>query len=264
LTGSHRNAPPVEELVPGQEYRVLSVHPQWAWAIIFGGKDVENRSWSTGYRGRVLVHASSRRASADQLAQDRVAICRNGGLSADALPSAFERSAIIGSIEVVDCVQRSRSMWAYPGNTFWMLREPRALAPPIKSVHGKLGRWTADGSATMSSSRATGDSPAPTLAPRLDPSSAVLVSPRLMRAEQHGSIEDIERDEIMAAMQKVASTRTMEERELLRSVSRQLGFARMGSRVQARLEKELRHAIKRQVLARDGRELRLVGISGRS
>jgi hypothetical protein len=31
--------------------------PWWSW-ILEGGKDIENRSWSTAYRGRVLIHAA--------------------------------------------------------------------------------------------------------------------------------------------------------------------------------------------------------------
>jgi hypothetical protein len=45
-------------LVPGTTYRVLSIHPEWAWAIMFAGKDVENRDWPTTNRGRLLIHAS--------------------------------------------------------------------------------------------------------------------------------------------------------------------------------------------------------------
>ena len=36
----------------------LSVRQPWAWAIIHAGKDIENRSWATKFRGRVLIHAS--------------------------------------------------------------------------------------------------------------------------------------------------------------------------------------------------------------
>ena len=43
--------------------KCLSILQPWAWAIIHGGKDVENRTWRTAYRGPLLIHASlSRRA----------------------------------------------------------------------------------------------------------------------------------------------------------------------------------------------------------
>jgi len=41
------------------EARVLTIRQPWAWAIIHCGNDIENRSWSTKHRGRLLVHAGS-------------------------------------------------------------------------------------------------------------------------------------------------------------------------------------------------------------
>ena len=36
----------------------ISLHQPWAWLMVNGWKDVENRSWLTNYRGPMLVHAS--------------------------------------------------------------------------------------------------------------------------------------------------------------------------------------------------------------
>lgn len=36
----------------------LSVKQPWASLIVCGAKDVENRTWTTPYRGRLLIHAS--------------------------------------------------------------------------------------------------------------------------------------------------------------------------------------------------------------
>jgi ASCH domain len=38
--------------------RVLSIQQPWAWAIVEGHKRVENRTWTTPYRGPVLIHAA--------------------------------------------------------------------------------------------------------------------------------------------------------------------------------------------------------------
>ena len=43
-------------LKPGR-YRLLTLRQPWAWLVVFGGKDVENRSWTTEYRGPILIHA---------------------------------------------------------------------------------------------------------------------------------------------------------------------------------------------------------------
>jgi hypothetical protein len=37
--------------------RMLSIRQPWLWAILHAGKRVENRTWSTPYRGPVALHA---------------------------------------------------------------------------------------------------------------------------------------------------------------------------------------------------------------
>ncbi|WP_155960585.1 ASCH domain-containing protein [Fischerella sp. PCC 9605] len=38
--------------------KAISLKAPWAWAIFHAGKDVENRSWKTEYRGSLLIHVS--------------------------------------------------------------------------------------------------------------------------------------------------------------------------------------------------------------
>lgn len=40
--------------------KAISIKQPWAWAIIYAGKDVENRTWipRDNYRGPLLIHAS--------------------------------------------------------------------------------------------------------------------------------------------------------------------------------------------------------------
>jgi hypothetical protein len=35
--------------------RTLTVRQPWAWAIARGHKDIENRSWTTRYRGPIAI-----------------------------------------------------------------------------------------------------------------------------------------------------------------------------------------------------------------
>jgi len=37
--------------------KILSICQPWAHAIVFMTKRIENRSWSTPYRGPLLIHA---------------------------------------------------------------------------------------------------------------------------------------------------------------------------------------------------------------
>ena len=38
----------------------LSIQQPWCWLLAAGHKDIENRTWSTRFRGRVLLHAGKR------------------------------------------------------------------------------------------------------------------------------------------------------------------------------------------------------------
>jgi hypothetical protein len=128
-------------LVPA-EYRVLSIHGPWAWSIIRAGKDIENRSWSTPYRGTILIHASSHRDGKKALLHRRRLISTCSGLPLDVVPEEFLVSAIIGAVDVEDCVQDSPSPWAHDGAWHWVLRNPRPLEAAVTGVDGKLNLWT--------------------------------------------------------------------------------------------------------------------------
>src|SRR4051812_5208588 len=78
------------------DLRVLSVRQPWAWLIVQGYKDIENRTWSTTYRGRLLIHASSKKPSLDLLLQ----VKRDFKLN---LPECFDLGGIVGFADVVDC-----------------------------------------------------------------------------------------------------------------------------------------------------------------
>jgi hypothetical protein len=147
---THFNAPDIfeETLDPSHSYTVFSLRPAWAWAVVFGGKDVENRPSPTRQRGRVLIHASSYHGSLREEQDLRLEVSFLTGIAQSDLPIRFARNAILGSVEIVDCVQGAVSKWAVPGQTHWLLRDPRRLATPVLDVPGKeqLWRWKLDSS----------------------------------------------------------------------------------------------------------------------
>lgn len=53
--------------------KVLSIRQPWAWLIVNGHKDVENRTWDSYYRGPLLIHASSAKNGDEYMAADRLA-----------------------------------------------------------------------------------------------------------------------------------------------------------------------------------------------
>jgi hypothetical protein len=106
--------------------RALSIRPAWAWAIIYAGKDVENRSRRCHFRGRFLVHASLELSRQDFERATEV-IGAIGEL--DVLPreDEFAAGGIIGSVELADVAEASDSPWYAPGAFAWRLRNPRPL-----------------------------------------------------------------------------------------------------------------------------------------
>lgn len=126
--------------------KVLSIRQPWAWAIIAAGKDIENRSWPTKVRGRVLIHAGlyvPDEADAEEM------LDASGLRSADRATLAQcayrsdllrQRGGIVGSVEIVGCVTESESPWFF-GPFGFVLRDPRAL--PFIPCRGKLGFFDA-------------------------------------------------------------------------------------------------------------------------
>ena len=117
--------------------RALTVKQPWAWAIIHAGKDVENRTWSTDYRGLLVIHAGVSATRAYYAwAQGWMAAI---GIEA---PDSDEqlRGCVIGTVELVDCVRDSGRRWGMPDCWHWVLDNPRPCEP--RFVRGSLGLWT--------------------------------------------------------------------------------------------------------------------------
>jgi hypothetical protein len=126
--------------------KALSIRQPWAWAIMVLGKDIENRTWPTRFRGRFLVHASQgmTRDEYEECLDTCHHISRTHPFPAGQTLPAFEqlaRGGIIGSVELVDCVDDSRSPWFF-GPYGFVLANPRPL--PFRRLKGKLGFFDTD------------------------------------------------------------------------------------------------------------------------
>lgn len=112
----------------------LSIRQPYAWLIVNGWKDIENRDWASNFRGRLLIHAGktySRKAHAEYAE----------GMLEDhqiALP-AFEEmqlGGIVGSATMVDCINESASRWFFGPHGF-VLKDARVR--PFVPLNGQLG-----------------------------------------------------------------------------------------------------------------------------
>lgn len=110
----------------GEEEFAISIQQPWAWLIIAGYKDIENRTWPTRVRGRVMIHVG-KKFDGDPNDWDWPYITP---------PSSFDRGGIIGTVEIVGCITASQSSW-FEGPYGFVLRNPRPL--PFRPCRGQLG-----------------------------------------------------------------------------------------------------------------------------
>ena len=99
--------------------KALSIRQPWAWLIVHGGKNIENRTWRTKFRGPVLIHAGKKidlRAYSELKAQ---------GVKLPPLEK-LQTGGIIGKVEIVDCVDDSASPW-FRGPFGFVLANPKPV-----------------------------------------------------------------------------------------------------------------------------------------
>ena len=143
--------------------KALTIKQPWASLIVHGIKDIENRPWRTDYRGPLLIHASK--------------MIYGGNLKSfltkeqlEAVGEEYDEvvreqlthvGAIIGRVDIVDCVVDHESVWAEHDDeifnvlspTFplpkkrvvynWVLANPVQFVKPIPCP-GKLSLWDYD------------------------------------------------------------------------------------------------------------------------
>lgn len=100
-------------------------------------KDIENRSRPTSFRGRVYVHAPKREADFDEAYNFLLGLGFAPIVSLYAFSPRLGRQAIIGEVDIVDCVTKSKSPW-FTGPYGWVLANPKLYKKPIP-CQGKLG-----------------------------------------------------------------------------------------------------------------------------
>jgi hypothetical protein len=118
--------------------KTLTIHQPWAWAIVEGIKDVENRTWPTQYRGKLLIHSGNSKKSLDKGYEF---MQRIGDYNKNVILPLLDEliyGSIIGEVEIIDCVKNSSSIWAMEDHYHWVLRNAVKYSVPIP-CKGQLG-----------------------------------------------------------------------------------------------------------------------------
>ncbi len=126
----------------------LTVKQPYASLIVGGIKDIENRTWLTNFRGRILIHAAAqpyKKIACEVLNSLQYAnVFTQNKLSTLNGPNG----SIIGSVEIIDCVVNHASIWAekhyVPFKPYnWVLANPILFEKPIPAK-GRLQIWKYD------------------------------------------------------------------------------------------------------------------------
>ena len=134
--------------------KAVSIKQPWASLIAHGIKDIENRTWRTHFRGRIYIHASAKDLGSfyEFLNKQQMEAVGNRWPSSPPVPNRH-LSAIIGEVDIIDCVINHPSIWAEktdfskedPESIWnWVLANPVLYDKPILNVKGKLSFWYPD------------------------------------------------------------------------------------------------------------------------
>lgn len=140
--------------------KAISIKQPWASLIAHGIKDIENRTWKTKFRGKVYIHASAKSDgnTAFLLNKEQSDYFIWNTENYKTFESNLPYSAIIGEVEIIDCVINHPSIWAEKTFMYeydeeigekpigkpiynWVLANPVLYEKPILNVKGKLSFW---------------------------------------------------------------------------------------------------------------------------
>lgn len=132
-----KEIPEVEIVMPENQpsgtMKCLSIMQPWAWLIVQGKKDLENRDWTTNYRGPILIHTGKKvddQCFEDgEIDEDMAEYYGMNGIM-PALKSDYTTGAIIGRADLVDVVTDSSSKW-FVGAYGFLLENASAFDRPI-------------------------------------------------------------------------------------------------------------------------------------
>lgn len=119
--------------------KALTLHQPWAWLLVYGHKNVENRRWPTRFRGRLYIHAG---AKFDEAGYEWV----KETFTHIQMPAReeFRYGGIVGSVWVHGCTNADEdtenSAWAMGGQYHWHCKDAEVL--PFEPMRGAQQIWT--------------------------------------------------------------------------------------------------------------------------
>lgn len=137
----------------------LTLHQPWATLIAIGAKRIETRSWPTGYRGPLAIHAAkgmpvyARAACVEYPIDSTLFNAFSDCNEIDDVLARLPFGVVVATCDLVDCQRITMentppepevSFGDYtPGRFAWVLKNIKPVYPPIPAV-GHQGLWSID------------------------------------------------------------------------------------------------------------------------
>ena len=86
----------------------ITIWQPWAWLIVNGFKDIENRNWPPNFRGPIAIHAG-KKFDPHWIDLDTYETSRM--IKKNIPIDGLQYGGIIGTAETVDCISESDSVW---------------------------------------------------------------------------------------------------------------------------------------------------------
>ncbi len=114
--------------------KAISIRQPWAWLIVHGYKDIENRSRNYGFQGRILVHTGKNPDR--RINEIREEVKKKYGIE---IPYYLPLGGVVGEVEITETVIESKSPW-FTGPYGLVLQKPKPLK--LYRCRGQLGIFT--------------------------------------------------------------------------------------------------------------------------
>jgi activating signal cointegrator 1 len=143
--------------------KALTLYQPWATLVAIEAKRIETRSWSTGYRGPLMIHASKNKKYVNMRGADYIcdtepfySVLMNQALTFhwQKMWGSLPMGAFVATCELVGCVEMRGDNWNHlsqqekafgnycDGRYMWFLENIKILAEPIPA-RGALGLFEA-------------------------------------------------------------------------------------------------------------------------
>lgn len=128
--------------------KAITIKQPFAELIVSGIKDIENRTWTTEYRGELAIHASKQAAAPQEWLNVRANMIESG-MSAKDIDTILKRAkqadrqgAMVGSVDLFAIHDLPiNNPWAMRGYKHWILKNAFLFPNAPGPVVGRLGLW---------------------------------------------------------------------------------------------------------------------------